>query len=309
MNIFFFATYSNHEEFLHTLRKKFKNDNIYTVNDKIDLKKIDVAMVWNIPESIFKKMKNLKAIFSIGAGVDHILKLSNLKNIPIIRVKDPTMRFRMYNHVLSQILIFQLKLNIYNKAQEKKIWLNERYTPLNSELTIGIMGLGYIGNYVAMKIKKLGYSVIGFKKQNKKLKTSLRVYYEKNISEFIKRSDVIVSILPSTNSTLNIINHNFLRKMKKNSLLVNIGRGSAVNEKHLIAHISKNPNFYASLDVFKSEPLLKNHQFWKNKNITITPHVAAITDHDTSIDYLYKRFLTFKKNKKIKSDVNLSAGY
>lgn len=309
MNIFFFATYSNHKEFLTTLRKKFKDDNIYTVDDKIDLKKIDVAMVWNIPESIFDKMKNLKAIFSIGAGVDHILKLSNLKNIPIIRVKDPTMRFRMYNHVLSQILIFQLKLNIYNESQQKKIWLNERYTPLNSELTIGIMGLGYIGNYVAMKIKKLGYNVIGFKRKNKKLKTAFRVYYEKNISEFIKRSDVIVSILPSTNSTYNLINHNFLKKMKKNSLLVNIGRGSAVNEQHLITHISKKPNFYASLDVFKSEPLSKNHQFWKNKNITITPHVAAITDHDTSIDYLYKRFLTFKKNKKIKSDVNLSAGY
>ena len=73
MNIFFYATYSNQHEFLNTLRKKFKNDKIFTINDNIDLSKIDVAMVWNLPSNVFKKMVNLKAIFSIGAGVDHIL--------------------------------------------------------------------------------------------------------------------------------------------------------------------------------------------------------------------------------------------
>ena len=70
-----------------------------------------------------------------------------------------------------------------------------------------------------------------------------------------------------------------------------------------------NPNFYASLDVFNKEPLEKKHKFWVNKNITITPHVAAITDYDSSISYLYKRFMDFKKNKKIKSDVDIKLGY
>ena len=109
MNIFFYATYSNQEEFFHTLKKKFKHDKVFTINDDVDLTKIDVAMVWNLPSNIFKKMINLKAIFSIGAGVDHILKLPNIGNLPIIRVKDPTMRIRMYNHVLSQKLMMKHK--------------------------------------------------------------------------------------------------------------------------------------------------------------------------------------------------------
>ena len=92
-------------------------------------------------------------------------------------------------------------------------------------------------------------------------------------------------------------------------MLVNIGRGSAVNELDLIKHIKNNPNFYASLDVFNKEPLNKSHKFWSNKNITITPHVAAITDHDSSISYLFKRFMDFKKNRKIKSDVDIKLGY
>ena len=151
MNIFFYATFSNQEEFLKTFRKIFKDDKIYTIRDKINLSKIDAAMIWNLPNDIFKKMVNLKVIFSLGAGVDHILKLSNITNLPIVRVKDPSMRIRMYNHILSQILIFQLKLKIYDEAQRKKIWMDERYTPLNNELTIGVMGLGYIGNFVALK--------------------------------------------------------------------------------------------------------------------------------------------------------------
>ena len=309
MNIFFFATYSNQEEFLLTLKKKFKHDKIFTISDDVDLSKIDVAMVWNLPSNIFKKMVNLKAIFSIGAGVDHILKLPNIRNLPIIRVKDPTMRIRMYNHVLSQILIFQLKLKIYDEAQRKKIWVNERYTPLNNELTIGIMGLGYIGNFVALNIKKLGYNVIGFKKNKTTINTPFEIYNKSSLNKFIKRSDIIISILPDTKNTKNFVNANFLKKMKKSSLLINIGRGPAVNEVDLIKHIKINPNFFASLDVFNKEPLSKKHKFWSNKNITITPHVAAITDHDSSIGYLYERFMDFKKNKKIKSDVDIKLGY
>ncbi len=309
MNIFFYATYSNQEEFLHTLKKKFKYDKIYTINDNVDLSKIDVAMVWNLPSNVFKKMLNLKAIFSIGAGVDHILKLPNIRSLPIIRVKDPTMRIRMYNYVLSQILIFQLKLKIYDEAQRKKIWINERYTPLNNELTIGIMGLGYIGNFVALNIKKLGYNVIGFKRKTVTNNTPFEIYNKSLLNKFIKRSDAIVSILPDTKNTKNFINANFLKKMKESSLLINIGRGPAVNEVDLIKHIKNNSNFYASLDVFNKEPLIKKHKFWSNKNITITPHVAAITDHDSSISYLYKKFMEFKKNKKIKSDVDIKLGY
>ena len=309
MNIFFYATYSNEKDFLINLKKKFKYDNVYSIRDRLDYIKVDVAMVWNIPDKIFKKLINLKVIFSIGAGVDHILKLSNVKNLPIIRIKDSFMRERMFNHVLSQILIFQLKLKLYDEAQKKKIWLNERYTPLNNDLTIGFLGLGYIGKYVALKINKLGYNVIGFKRQKLKKSSILKIYDNKSHTSFIKSSDIIVSILPDTPNTKNFINTQFLKKMKKKSLLINIGRGSAINENDLIKHTKINSKFCASLDVFKTEPLEKKHKFWEIKNITITPHVAAITDIDSSINFLYKKFLIFKKNKKIKSDVNIKLGY
>jgi len=76
-----------------------------------------------------------------------------------------------------------------------------------------------------------------------------------------------------------------------------------------LQHIGRNPSFFASLDVFKTEPLPKNHKFWKNQNITITPHVAAITDVDSSIDYIFSKFEQFRQKGKIKSDVIIENGY
>ncbi len=309
MNILYYCTFSNQNEFLKALKKKFKSHKIYTLNDKIELDKIEVALIWNLPDKILKKLINLKIVFSLGAGVDHILKLSSYKNTPIIRIQDQNMRARMLNHVLSQILNYQLKLNEYHIAQDKKIWLEERYTALNKDLTIGVLGLGYIGNFVAQNLKNLDYNIIGYKNSYKKRNSSIRIYYKNSLRNFLQSSDIVVSILPATNETKDLINKSFLKKMKKKSLLINIGRGSSLNEIDLLQHISKNPNFFASLDVFKKEPLPKKHEFWKNRNITITPHIAAITDVDSAVDYMFFKFEQFRIKGKIKSEVKIKNGY
>ena len=309
MNIYFYATFANQDDFLASVKKKFKSHKIFTQKDNIKLDIIDVALVWKLPDKILKKLTNLKVIFSLGAGVDHILNLPSYSKIPIIRIKDPNMQSRMFNHVLSQILNYQLKLNDYKQAQNKKKWLDEKYTLLNKDLTIGILGLGYIGSFVAKKLLYLDYKVIGYKNSRNNIKISFPIYYKKSISTFLRSSDIIVSILPATKKTKNIINKSFLKQLKKNCLLINIGRGSAIKENDLINYLTKNPNFFVSLDVFQKEPLPKNHPFWKHSNVNVTPHIAAVTDVDSSIDYIFSKFELFRKKGKIKSNVLIESGY
>ncbi len=309
MNIFYYSTFSNEPQWIYILKKKFKNHKIFTIKDNFEYGKIDVAIVWNVPSQILKKLLNVKVIFSLGAGVDHIINLSSYKQTPIFRIKDPNMRERMFNHTLSQVLNYQLKLNVYQKAQQKNLWLNERETPLNKKVTIGILGFGYLGQYIARNLENLNYNIIAYKNSKLLVKESFKVYFGNKIDHFISSSDIIVSILPSTEKTKNFINKNFLKKMKKNSLLINLGRGHSLNEDDLISFLKSNKNVYASLDVFKKEPLKKSHKFWSNPNITITPHIAAVTDIESSVDYIYKRLLTIKKHSKIVSDVNLKIGY
>ena len=309
MNILFHASFANKDEFLKLLKKKFIPHKIFTLDQNIPLDKIEVALVWNLPDKILKKFKNLKIIFSLGAGVDHILKLPSYKNTPIIRIQDPNMRSRMLNHVLSQILIYQLKLNEYNKAQQKNIWLDERLTALNMDLTIGILGLGYLGKFIANKLKSLNYNVIGYKNTVSTGKSQIPIHNKKSLKTFLKLSDIVVSVLPATIQTRDLINKSFLNQMKKKSLLINIGRGSSLNEIDLLNHSKRNKYFFASLDVFKTEPLPKNSKLWKNQNITITPHVAAITDVDSSTNYIFTKFEQFRTKGKIKSDVKIQKGY
>ena len=309
MNILFYTNFANQSQLLKLVKKKFRHSKIFTIKDKLQFEEIDIAMVWNLPDEIFKKLVNVKLIFSLGAGVDHIINLPSYNRIPIIRIKDPNMRERMFNHVLSQILNYQLKLKLYQKAQRKKKWLKEQDTFLNNQINLGILGIGYLGSFIAKKLKKLNYNVLGYKNLPSLVKMPFKIYSGKSINKFINQSDILISILPSTEKTKNFINKSFLKNLRKNCLLINVGRGLSLNEKDLLNYLKNNPNFYVSLDVFKNEPLKKSHRFWNHPNVTITPHVAAITDVESSIDYMYSRFLVFKKNGKIKSDVNLKKGY
>ena len=97
--------------------------------------------------------------------------------------------------------------------------------------------------------------------------------------------------------------------MKKNSLLINVGRGTTVNENDLINFAKKNKGFFAVLDVFEKEPLAKDHKFWKLKNVMVTPHIASITNISSAVDQIYKIYHHFKKTKKLKNLVNWNNQY
>ena len=307
--LFHNTTFDKIDVWKKTIKKYFKNEKIISIKDYQNFNDVNCAIIWNLPDNILSRLKNLQVIFSMGAGVDHILKLKNYnKKIPIIRIKDEEMGERIANYSLAQILNYQLNFKIFQNSQIKQYWSGER-TPIdNKNLTVGILGLGFLGNHIAKLLNKLNYNVIAYKKNRAKVK-NVKIYTGKNIISFIKSSDVIISILPSTTQTNNIIDKKFLKNMKKNSCLINIGRGNAIEEKDLLNHLKKNKNFYAYLDVFKDEPLKSSSQFWKLQNVTITPHVAGVTAIEPSVKYMYSKYKKLRKNKNIKSDVNPSDEY
>lgn len=309
MKILFYNPWPNQNKWILSIKKKFVGYQIYTLKDKFKFEDIECAIIWNLSDNIFKKLSRLKVIFSLGAGVDHILKLPSYKDTPIFRIKDTNMSKRMFNHILSQVLYYQLKLKKFENGKIKKKWLEEEETLLNQQITIGILGAGFLGNEVGKNLKKLNYNIIGYKNSKNNTKIPFEVFTKNQIDIFLKKSDIVVSILPATLATNNFIDKTFLKKMKREGLLINVGRGNSINEKHLINHLIKNKDFYVSLDVFKNEPLTKNHKFWDLPNVTITPHIAAVTDIESSVNYIFKRINSIKKVKKIKSEVNLKKGY
>ena len=125
MSILFHCTFENSNEWKRKIKSKFKYKKIISINDKSEFDKVEIAIVWNLPNQILYKLPNLKIIFSLGAGVDHILNLDDYIGTPIVRIKDPLMGELMYYYVLSQILNYQVGINQYKTAQNHKIWRKE----------------------------------------------------------------------------------------------------------------------------------------------------------------------------------------
>ena len=310
MTILFYCPWHNRDEWLKKIKEKFKNIKIATLIDKPNFSKIKYAIIWDLPDNIYQKLTNVRLLFSMGAGVDHILNMPSYNQVPIVRLKDTIMAERMSNYVISQILQYQLDLNTYKNNQNKHQWNESKEPLMNNNLTIGILGAGFLGSYVGQILVKLGYTVQGYKYSKPIKKLTFPVFYQKkDLKKFVKNSDILVSVLPMTTKTNNFINENLLKSMKKRVLLINVGRGSTVNEKDLINHLMKNNLFYASLDVFKKEPLPKKHPFWRLPNVTITPHVASLTVINSAVNHMYKKYKELKKNKKLRSDVDLKKGY
>ena len=311
MRILFHCPWYNSKEWLETIKKQFKNNKIYTLKDKPDLSKIECAIIWNISNYTLSKMGNVKILFSLGAGVDHITELKSYCGQTIIRLKVSFLAERMANHVLSQILFYQLKLKSFQEAQLKNKWLIKHEEPsLNNSMIIGILGVGYLGSFVGKQLQQYGYNIIGFKNSKPNIKYPFPVFFKKNsLKKFLRQCDVLICILPSTPETYHMIDGYFLQEMKKKALLINVGRGSTLYEKELITNLKKYKHFYASLDVFEKEPLPKSSPLWKFPNVTVTPHIGSLTVVDTAVKYMYKKYQQYKKNGKIKNDVNLLKGY
>jgi len=310
MSILFYCPWHDKNEWIKQIKKKFNGNKIVTLDDKPDFSKIKYAIIWELPNEVYKKLTNVKLLFSMGAGVDHIINLPSYNKVPIVRLKDPLMAERMSNYVISQILQYQLNLKSYMKSQIKIQWENFKVPIPNSNLTIGILGVGFLGSYVGKILLELGYKVQGYKLSKPVKKFKFPIFFKtKDLRKFISTSDVIVSVLPATSQTYNFINKRFLKLMKKKALLINVGRGSSIKEEDLVSYLKKNKFLNATLDVFNEEPLSKKHPFWKLPNVTITPHVASLTAINSAVNHIFAKYKEFQKNKRFRSDVDLKKGY
>ena len=310
MSILFYCDWPNKKTWLKAFEKKFKKEKIYFWPNIKQNDQINYAIVWNILPGKLKNYKNLKIIFSLGAGVDHLLKDKDLPKVPLVRLKDPLMGERMSNYLVSQILNYQIQMFKYFENNKKNKWEEDLDVLDNRDLTIGILGYGYLASFAAKDLLHKGYKLLGYKRTKLNKKSNFPIYYsKKKLKKFISKSNIIINLLPNTKKTKNFINKSFLNNMKKKSMLINVGRGSTIDEKSLINHVKKNKEFFAVLDVFKNEPLKKNHSLWKYKNIIITPHIASITNIKSGVNQIYNIYKNFNKTGKLTNTVDMSEKY
>ena len=211
----------------------------------------------------------------------------------------------MTETVLAHVLDWH-RLHFRYRAQQKdRIW-QELPQVLARERTIGILGLGELGSVVAQTLYVRGFRVLGWSRRAKQV-TGVECLTE--FTEVLARSDLVVCMLPLTAQTRAILNAQAFDMMPEGACLINVARGAHVVEKDLIAALDSRWITHAYLDVFESEPLPGNHRLWTHPHVTLTPHVAALTDPRTAVPKIAENIERVRRGELPQGLVDRVAGY
>ncbi len=268
----------------------------------------DYLITWKPDAKIFTT-PGVKVLFALGAGVDAFLQADIPADLPIVRLEEAGMGAQMLEIVLYAILHYSRDMIALNQAQRRRQWLGES-TPkkLPFSTSIGVMGLGQLGSYVATRLAKLGYPVNGYSRSLKQL-DGVKCFDASGFSAFLARSEVLVNLLPLTPQTQDILNADLFAQLPHGAYVVNIARGKHLQEADLSAALGSGQLCGAFLDVFRTEPLPPNHPFWADERITITPHLAAITLQNEAVKQISANIIAYENGQAMRGVVDRQRGY
>ncbi len=241
---------------------------------------IEAAVCWNPPRGELNRMPNLKLIQSIAAGVDHLLSQPDLPaGVPVCRVIDPGMAAGMSAYVTWAVIHQQRHFDRYLAHAAQRRWQEE---PIVSPRRhrVGIAGFGWLGSACARALAAIGFSVRAWHRGvNRPVPPGVAVFHGKEqLDEFLSGCDTLVCLLPLTPQTTGFLSEPVFARLPRGAHVINVGRGDHLVEADLLAAIASGQLGGATLDSFAQEPLPRDHPFWREPRITITPHIASRTD-------------------------------
>lgn len=286
---------------------------VVTRSDEFDPAEIEYIFVWKPAPDAFEGLDNLKAILSLGAGVDALLEHPALPQVPVIRFVDDELTHCMSDYVISQVTMHQRLFTRYAAHQKVRAW-SQLYPPASHEITVGIMGLGVLGTDAAQKLKTIGFAVNGWSRSAKSVDGVEVFASDTRFNDFLAATDVLVCLLPLTDETRGILNMQTFRALRRGRLvggpvLINAARGGHQKEADIVAALKDGTLGAASLDVFEVEPLPRTSPLWEIEACFITPHIAAISNEQSGVRYFSQIIADHEAGKPLRNVVDRNRGY
>jgi glyoxylate/hydroxypyruvate reductase A len=274
-----------------------------------DAASVNYALVWQPAPGLLASLPNLKLVCSLAAGVDHILRDPTVpRHLPIMRLVDPYMTQAMTEYVVLQVLRLHRQDIDYRAQQTAGEW-REREQKNSAERPIGILGFGQLGQDAGRKLQALGFQVAGWSRSAKDIPGFATYAGAAGLDALLSRSEILVSLLPSTDETEGILNASLFSRLPRGAALVNAGRGRHLVEADLLAALETGQLSAAVLDVFREEPLPPAHPFWKHPRIIVTPHVAAETHPSTAVQIIATAIADLEAGRPLNNIVDPQRGY
>ncbi len=286
---------------------------IRLIPDIGDPAKIDYVCAWKPPRGLLAALPNLRAIFSLGAGVDHLLSDPTLPDVPIVRIADPDLTMRMTEYVVLHVLLHHRRFKLYDASQRARRWRDEG-DPAASDVRVGIMGLGVLGQAAAAALRALGFQLAGWTRTAKSRPGIETFAGDAGLKPFLARTDILVCLLPLTADTRGVLNYQLFQQLARNGALggpalINAGRGDSQIEADILRALDDGTLTGASLDVFQQEPLPADSPLWTHPKIFITPHNAAQSDPKALTKYVLAQVERLERGLALENVVDRKRGY
>ncbi len=290
------------------------------LQDALDDKSLDYELGTNItPSEVdyiiyapssslqdFSPYTKLKAVLNLWAGVEGVTNNKTLK-VPLARMVDSGLTDGMVEWVTGHTLRHHLGIDKHIHGQDG-IW-RSYVPPLAKDRVITILGLGTLGTACGIALKRLGFNVRGWSRREKSVDGILCFYGDEQIDSSLMDADIVVLLLPDTPLTQNILNQHTLNLLKRGAFVLNPGRGPLIDDDALLVALDSGQIEHATLDVFRIEPLPKNHQYWSNNKVTVTPHKASETRPITASQVIAMNIKRAENGQKLLYLVDRENGY
>ena len=271
------------DDWAAALRQALPTHRLLLARGEVDDARIDVAIVANPPPGMLAGLPNLRLIQSLWAGVDRLLTDATLPaGVPICRMVDPAMNTAMAETALWAVLSLHRGFFGYAHQQRAGLWLQQQGYPM-----------------AAWRRSSGGHALPG-----------VQVYSgAAGLQAALAGAQVVVNLLPLTPDTHGLLNADLLARLPRGAALVNLARGAHVVDADLLAALASGQIGHAVLDVFATEPLPATHPYWQHPQVTVLPHVAALTDVRSAAAVVAGNITTLASGGRLRHRVQTDAGY
>ena len=274
-------------EQLDPLRAEFPSVRFTSARDRSEVDRLmpesEIVLGWALSRENLSTARALRWVHVTAAGVGSLL-FPEFVESPVVLTNGRGMHAAaMAEHTLAVMLPFVRKLHLARDAQRERRWNQGgiwTHHPSIGELaggTLGLIGFGSVGQAIAVRARALGLGVLAVRRHPARDPSPADAQWGTDrLGELLERSDWVVLAAPLTNETRAMIGARELAQMQPHAVLVNLGRGSLVEEHALIEALAAGRIAGAALDVFESEPLPPESPLWSMPQVIVTPHVSGL---------------------------------
>lgn len=257
------------------------------------------------------KAERLKWIMVASAGLEKMpLQEIAKRGIVVTNVRG-IHKTPMAETILAHILSIKKSLPSILENQRKGEWSKRVFPTELLGSTAVILGPGAIGGEVGRILQAFGVHTIGCNSSGRLASYMNEMVAFENLTDVLQKADIVISILPSTEQTKELLTYGHLQSMKRTAIFMNFGRGDVVKEEILLRALKEEQIAYAVLDVFEKEPLADGHPFWSMNNVIVSPHVSS-----HSSQYVVRALEIFSRNLSawieqhpLENEIELRKGY